>query len=182
MKRRITTERWTEIYSQMRMDSRDIMNTASSWPYGWPIGTYSPLFNWRVLGRKWTLFVYIRPGFEFLCKRIPKDWFCLHVVQFRLSPAHWKKTKQAIATKFRSNLNSAVLSHPSQTNCTKTQNVEENNKTAMLDNVEVVPDLFRFALDSHNVPWSFWSTLVDLICRFYCPRLFRPNLGQIVKT
>ena len=26
----------------MRMDSRDIMNTASSWPYGWPMGTYSP--------------------------------------------------------------------------------------------------------------------------------------------
>ena len=37
------------------MDSRDIITTASSWQYGWPMGTYSPLFNWRVQGRKWTL-------------------------------------------------------------------------------------------------------------------------------
>ena len=36
---------------QMRMDSRDITNTASSWPYGWPMGTYSSLFTWRVQGR-----------------------------------------------------------------------------------------------------------------------------------
>ena len=60
MKRRIKTERWTEIYSQIRMDSCDIMNTVSSWPCGWPLGTYYPLFNWRVQERKWTLFVYIR--------------------------------------------------------------------------------------------------------------------------
>ena len=24
------------------MDSRDMMNTASNWPYGWPMGTFSP--------------------------------------------------------------------------------------------------------------------------------------------
>ena len=72
MKHRITVKSWTEICNQMRIDSRDRMNTASDWLHGWPIGTYSVLLveeckrenEHFVLTQDW--------GSQSLCKQIPK--------------------------------------------------------------------------------------------------------------
>ena len=65
MKRRIKTERRTEIYSQMRMNSRDILNTASSWPYGWPMAPIHHCLIGESKGEK-ELFLVKRPGLSLI--------------------------------------------------------------------------------------------------------------------